>query len=283
MFSLMFENESANLIDINDGRNYLVTAVSGLNPPSASIFTAKSPNRKGSKYNGSTLNERNMVVGIKILGDVEKNRNALYQWIDTESYIKIYYRNKTKYVYCEGHVTDCEIDYFSDNEVVSVAIVCENPYWHDLQEISVDISAILAGFSFPFAIDAEGIPFSTIRENVATSVFNTGAETGCKIRIKCNGTVKNLVIFDGNDTTRRFALNATLEENWLVEIDTEASPKTCKAYLPDGTSRNMLRYIVGEPTWFTLKKGNNIFSYSADEGMTDAEISVVYTNSYLGV
>ena len=49
MFSLRLENESANIIDINDGVHYLVTEVSGLNPPSAYIFTAKSPNRKGVK------------------------------------------------------------------------------------------------------------------------------------------------------------------------------------------------------------------------------------------
>ena len=283
MFSLKFENENASIIDVNDGKNYLVVSVSGINPPSASIFTAKSPNRKGFKYNGSTLNERNIVVAIKILGDVEKNRNALYAWLDPESQVKVHYGNKTKNVVCSGFVQDCEIDYFTDNEVVSVAIVCPDPYWRELQEISVSISAVLAQFVFPFSISNPGIPLSTWRENTTTNVYNEGAETGCKFRVKCNGVVKHLTIYDGNNASRKFSINATLEENWVVEIDTLASPKTCKAYLPDGSERNLLRYVEGQPTWFTLKKGSNLFYFEADEGKENVDINVAFTNGFLGV
>lgn len=283
MFDLRLENDSANIVNINDGERYVVLAVSGLNPPSASIFTSKSPNRKGVRYNGSSLDERNIVITIKILGDIEANRNFLYSWIDTEQYVKVHYRNNTKNVYCEGHIEECEIDYFTDNEVIDLAIICENPYWHDLQAISTEISSLLKQFTFPFAVDAQGVPFSTIREDNATNVFNSGAETGLKITARCIGEVENLLIFDANDTTRRFKINYNFPANWLIEIDSEASPKTCKAYAPDGSVVNLMRYVSGNPTWFTLKKGNNLFGYSADGGLTGVEISVSFTNRYLGV
>lgn len=283
MFELKLENDSTNVVNINDGVNYVVLSVSGLNPPSASIFTTKSPNRKGVRYNGSSLNERNIVVEIKILGDVEQNRNALYSWIDTEQYVKVHYRNNLKNVYCEGHIQDCDIDYFTDNEVINLAIICENPFWHDLQEISADISSLLKHFTFPFAIDAAGIPLSTVRENNATNIFNAGAETGVKITVKCNDDVKNLRIYDDKNTSRQFIINYTLLEGWIVEIDTENSPKTVKAYLPDGTTINLLKYVGINPTWFTLKKGHNVFGYSADSGATSAEITFKFHNKYLGV
>ncbi|MGN0804268.1 MAG: phage tail domain-containing protein, partial [Candidatus Coproplasma sp.] len=174
MFDLKLENANANVVNINDGVKYQVLGCSGLTPPSASIYTGKSPNRKGVKYNGSTLNERNIVVQIKILGDIEKNRNALYEWIDTEQYCKVYYRNGEKNVYCEGHIQDCDADFFVDNEIISVAILCENPYWKDLQTISAGISALLKQFTFPFAIDSAGIPFSTMRDNNTTTIVNSG-------------------------------------------------------------------------------------------------------------
>lgn len=283
MYALMLENESGNIVNINDGISYVVTAVSGLNPPSASLFTSKSPNRKGSKYNGSTLDERNVVIEIKILGDIEKNRNALYNWVDTEQYCKIRYQNGVKNVYCEGYVQDCSIDLFTDNEVVSVAVVCPNPYWKELNEIIASISKLIKQFTFPFAISAAGIPLSTMNENYSTNVFNTGAETGLKITIKCTADVTNLTIFDDKDTTRRFALKTTIHPNEVVVIDTEASPKTCKRYKADGGEENLLKYIVPVPTWFTLKKGNNVFGYTADEGVSAAEITIGYTNKYLGV
>ena len=283
MFDFKLENASGSIVNINDGVRYMVIPpVSGLNPPSASIYTAKSPNRKGVKYNGSTLNERNIVLTIKLLGDIEQNRNDLYAWVDTEQYVKVHYRNGVKNVYCEGHIQDCEIDPFTDNEVVSVAIICENPYWKDLAEIAADISTLLKQFTFPFAIAKEGIPFSTIRQSNSTNVFNVGAETGVKITIRCNGTVENLAIYNTNEPSKRFEIKTALLANWTVVIDTEASPKTVKAYKPDGTVENLLKY-TSNPTWFTLKKGNNLFSYSATYGTTDAEISIGYTNKHLGV
>lgn len=282
MYELRLENENSQIVNVNDGINYVVLSVSGLNPPKATLFTAKSPNKKGSKKNGSTLDERIVIIQIKLLGDVEASRNALYAWSDTEQELKIYYRNGQKNVYCEGTVTDCDIDLFTNNEIVNIAIFCNDPYLYDMQEIVSSISSMLKQFTFPFAIDSAGIPFSTIRESNTTNVFNSGAETGIKITVKCKGEISNLRIYDANDTTKQFKINAILLENWIVEIDTEGSPKTVKAIKPDGTTENLLKY-VHNPTWFTLKKGNNLFGYSADTGINDVEISVGFRNKYLGV
>lgn len=284
MFSLKLENESGNIVNLNDGERYLIVPpVSGLTPPSASIFTAKSPNRKGSKYNGSTLDERNIIITVKILGDVEANRNALYAWVDTEQYAKVHYRNGEKNVYCEGHIQDCEIDFFTDNEVVSLAILCADPYWKDLQEIVADLSILLKQFTFPFAIDAAGVPLSTVRDVNITTIVNTGAETGFKVTVKCNAALKNFELYDAKVTSRRFRLNYTIPAEWVLVIDTDGSPKTCKAIKTDGTTVNLMKYVSPNPTWFTLKKGVNAFGYTAESGAIEAEVSVGFVNKYLGV
>jgi hypothetical protein len=282
MFSLQLENENARVVDINDSVNYIVLNVSGLNPPSASIYTSKSPNKKGLKYNGSSLNERNIVIDIKLLGDVERNRNALYEWIDTEQYVKIYYKNGVKNAYCEGYVEDVTIDYFAQSEIVSVAIICPNPYWKDLQDISYDMSLLLKQFVFPFAIDSNGIPFSTVRDSHETTIYNSGAETGAKFRVECFGNVTNLTIYNAEDGTQVFRINTTIPAGWIVVIDTENNPKTCKAFKPDGTTENLLKYVVN-PTWFTLKRGYNTFGYTVDTGQENAGITIGFTNKYLGV
>jgi uncharacterized protein YkuJ len=282
MFELRFENESSNIVDVNDGINYIVTHISGLNPPSASLFTSKSPNRKGSIYNGSTLDERNVVVTIKILGDVEENRNALYEWVDTEQYIKIRYKNGMKNVFCEGYVIDCSVDLFTANEVFSVAITCPDAYLKDLNEISIDITNLLKQFTFPFAIGKEGVPFSTIREGNDTAIYNAGAETGVQFRIVCRGYVENLMIYNSNNVSETFKINTTLSPNSLVVIDTEANPKTCKEYREDGRVINLLKYVKN-PTWFQLKKGINKFGYISDTPTESVEMSIKFTNNYLGV
>lgn len=284
MFSFKLENERSNTVDINDGINYVVLEASGLSPSSASLFHSKSPNRKGVKYNGSTVNERNIILTIKILGDIEKNRNYLYDWIDTEQYVKVYYRNGTKNVYCEGHVEDCEIGLFTNNEIINLAIICEDPYWKDLNSISIDISNLLKQFTFPFSI-TNPQPFSSLKENNTTNIFNYGTETGVKIIIKCNKDINGLVVYNPTDTTKRFEINTSLLANWVIEIDTDSSPKTVRAYKPDGTMENFLKYIGKNPTWFTLKRGNNILGFEVGEGsdVSDIEMSVNFTNKYSGV
>lgn len=283
MFQLKLENSYGNVVDINDGVNYLVVDCSGLNPPSASLFTAKSPNRKGVKYNGSTLNERNIVVQIKLLGNVEKNRNALYGWTDTEQYVKVYYRNGVKNVYCEGHVQDCEIEYFTDNEIVSVAIICEDPYWKDLQAISADISLLSRKFKMPFSIGAAGVPFATVRSSTTSSVFYDGAETGVKIVVAFLATVENFGIHNDKDLSKRFIVIKTFNKGDILEIDTESSPKRCRIIHADGTTENGLKYVFGRPYWFKLKRGYNYFSYDSDGDLRDLEVTINFTNKYGGV
>jgi hypothetical protein len=284
MFDLRLANSSGNVVNINDGERYEVLSVSGLNPPTASVFSSKSPNRKGRRKNGSTIDYRAMVIQIKLLGDIEKNRNDLYAWTDTETELKIYYSNSTKSVYCEGTVTECDIDLFTDNEVINLAIECDDPYFKELQEIRAEITALLKQFTFPFAISAVGIPFSTLHDRNHTNVFNTGAETGVKITVKCSGTVKNLMIYDADDLTRQFKINHTFPVGYTIEIDTEKSPKTVKAILPDGiTVINILKYVAENPTWFTLKKGNNFFGYMAEEGEKNVVMTIGYQTKHLGV
>lgn len=282
MYELRLENENGDVINVNDGVKYTVLAALGLNPPSASIFTAKSPNRKGVKYNGSTLNERTIVLQIKILGDIATNRNALYAWVDSEQYCKVSYKNEIKNVYCEGHIQDCDIDLFTNNEVVNVSILCENPYWITVHEESVSLTSVVKNFVFPFAINVAGIPFSTITRSAEVTINNVGAETGARFIIKCDGDVKNLTIYDGKDAARKFVIAAELLTNWIVVIDTDRSPKTVKAYKPDGTTENLLKY-VNNPTWFTIKKGENVFGYTATSGADNTDITISYQDKCLGV
>ena len=317
MFELKLENKDSKIVNLNDGERYEVITASGLNPPAASIFTSKSPNRKGLKYNGSTINERSIVIQIKLLGNVEENRNALYEWADPEEYAKIHYTNGIKKVYCEGHVEVCDVDPFSDNEVMNVEILCENPYWKDMQEIVIEISSIAKEFTVPFAIAKEreirvsskmpkgeitsktesvyatddsttvlmneGVPLSTLKESNTTSFFNAGAETGAQFVIRCIEPIDSFMIYDAEDTTRRFRIEYPCDDGWSVIIDTEGSPKTVKAIKPDGTSVSILRYVKGVPTWFQLKKGFNAFGFLANEGAAEIELSVWFTNKYLGI
>lgn len=321
MFEILFENKNGKIININDGFNYLLIDFDGFNPPSASLYTSKSPNRKGSKKNGSTLDERALIFQIKLLGDIEENRNALYEWTDTETELKIHYKNGVKKVYCEGTVTDCDVPICTDNEIMTVAITCTDPYLKEMQEIATGISTVFKQFTFPFAISKErtfsvpvkrlmtsvknvdtekttdtyetsatgaiafnaGIPFSTIRKDSKTNIFNAGAETGALIRIKALAEVSKITLYDANDTTKKFKFKDAfmLAQNEIIEIDTERSPRTVRLIRTNGQVENILRYVEHNPTWFQLKKGDNLFNFTASD-INNVEVTFSFTNKYLG-
>lgn len=306
MFDVNLENEQGSIVNINDGVRYEVIGISGLTPPTATLYTSKSPNKKGAKYNGSSLDVRNVVIDIKILGDIEVNRNYLYSWVDTESYCKIRYKNSLKSVYCEGYVVECPADIFSENEVVSVAIQCPDSYWKELQAFAIEISKRDGQFSFPFSIEQKevmeyttilpdkdkeevrgkfnrGIPFSVLKETTVTKVFNSGVPTGMIIEVICKDEVKNLEIFDGKDVHSKLQVKYTFEKGSTIVIDTESSPKKARATLPDGNVVNLMKHIVGKPTWLTLKKGDNAIGHKSDSDSSTYTLTVKHTNKYLGV
>ena len=304
MFELKLENIDGAIVDLNDGERYEVISARGFTPPTASLFTSKSPNRKGLKHNGSTLDERVVVMQIKIHGNIEENRNALYDFVSPEQYSKIYYRNGVKNVYCEGYVDACDIDLFTDNEIVNVEILCGDPYLKDIKEIEVDITNILNQFVFPFAIAREavidiasknpdgtnavtaynkGIPFSVFMADNITNVLNAGAETGAQFIITCTDPITSILIFDAKNTAHQFKIEHDFSAGWQIVIDTDASPRTCKAINPDGTVLNALRYVKGNPSWFMLKKGMNRFGYNVEPSTAAVDVKVIFTNKYLGV
>ena len=281
MFSLYLENATGNKVNIHDEVNYVVLRAGGFTPPPAEIYRNISANRKGSKYNGSNLGERNITLTIKLLGDVEANRNALYDYIGTENYVKVYYQNGVKSVYCEGYVEEVEIDFFTSNEVVEISIICTDPYLKDLLEVKEEIAKLLNQFTFPFAIESEGIPFSTFKADVLTTIYNAGVETGVKIVCEFSGTVDNFTIYNANDTKEFFSLKKTFNANEIVEINTDSSPVTVRLIKVDGTTENILKYVGANSTWLTMRKGINKFSYTASNEEA-VKLTISFSNKHLG-
>lgn len=285
LYSLKLENANNQIVDLNDNVNYVVLDCKGLNPPKADLFTSTSPNRKGSRYNGSSLNERSIELTIKLLGDVEASRNALYEFLDSELYTKIYYENNIKQVYCEGYVEEHEFDLFTSNELVNVSITCCDPYLKSIQTIQLDISSLLHQFTFPFSIDNVGIPFSTIKENNETSFYNQGSETGFKIQVVFKNTITKLEIYNVLNKNELMTINHTFNKGEVLVIDTDKSPKTITLIKSLDESENILKDLTETSTWLKLKKGANKFGYrvNIEENEEDVDVDFIFNIKYLGV
>lgn len=277
MFTCSIENafgERAQLT--NRESDYQILNIGGLNPPTVQINRSIIGGGDGSKYNSSRLNERNIVITLKLNGDVEDNRLKLYSLFSLKKECKFYYKNERRDVTIAGFVESIECDYFVKSEIMQISIVCPFPYFKDVDIIIDDISKILRRFTFPFSIEYnEPIPFSEIEIDRIVDVFNYGeSECGIIIDVTFIGTVNQLRILN-TSTGETFTINHPFITDDHVVINTNKGEKSI-TLKRNGSTTNLFAKVARGSTFFNLRKGDNQFSYLADNGSHDANVMIVY-------
>lgn len=276
MFVCKIENTKNNILRLTQNESdFQILSVQGLNPPNAQINTSKIAGLDGSKFNSSTMNERNLVIMIKLRGDIEKNRIRLYSFFRSKEWCKFYYKNNSRDVYIEGYVESVECDLFSNKEIIQVSIICPNPYFKGVEEIIDDISKSLEAFEFPFAINVPGIEFSTVNNSKITNIFNDSEnETGVIITIYVLDSMSKIQI-KGTSTGETFTLNYDFVKNDRITIDTNKGKKSV-SLLRNATTINLFSAVEKGSAFFQLDTGDNFFSYLIDDGTNDGAVQIFF-------
>ncbi len=286
MFILKVETIDKTVFELTHKEtDYQILSITGLNPPQGQINMSNVAGMDGSLFNSSKLQTRNIVITIKINGDVEKNRLKLYNYFRTKEYCKIYYKNSSRNVYIEGYVENVDSDYFTNNELVQISIICPNPYFKDLQLIVDDISKVVQKFKFPFSINVdEPEYFSQLELNRITNVQNVSeSETGLIIDVDFYGSVRTFEIRN-TLTGEQFILDYTFNNHDNLIIDCNIGIKSVKC-VRDGVETNLIPYLRKGSKFFQLRTGDNNFTFLADSGESDQLVSINFKhyNVYRGV
>lgn len=293
MFSLKVENGAGQQFMLTGNETaYQVTKIDGLNPPNATIQSTTVAGMDGSRFASAKLTERNIVLTIKINGDVEANRLYLYQYFKTKNYCKIYYANGVRSVYAEGYVETIECDLFENSQTMQVSIVCHDPYLKDIDEMIYDISQIIGKFTFPFAFGAAGIvestitddaiEFSIIEKNNVVNIVNRGdTDCGFVVEIVALGAITNPIVYSV-DTGEKISVDCMMVKGDVLTINTQAGKKSV-TLTHDGTSINYLRHLVRGSSWLKVKHGDNQYSYSASHGEDLIQMLVRFRTMYEAV
>lgn len=277
MFEIKIENSMGSVITLTQQETrFQVVDVDGLNPPKAQINRSTVAGLDGSKFNSSKLEERNIVITLRLNGNVEENRLFLYQYFRTKDYCKLYYKNNSRDVYIEGYVETVDVDYFSISEQMQISIVCPNPYFKNAQEIVDDISKAFGMFEFPFAINVGSpIEFSAIDTTRITNVKNQSeSETGVIIEVNFLSSVNTLQIRNVV-TNAKFTLNFAFEKSDTLIINTNKGNKSVRL-IRNAVSYNLFSYIQKGSIFFQLDVGDNYFSYLVDGGENDTAVDIVF-------
>lgn len=300
MFKCKIENIKNNVLTLTqDESNYQVLSITGLNPPKAQINTSTIAGLDGSKFNSSKLESRNIVITLKINGDIEANRIKLYKYFTTKEWCKFYYENDHRNVYIDCRVENFECDLFTNDETAQISLICPQPYFKDMETIIDDISKALAAFEFPFAYGSKGatnpqitpdsstdnaIEFSTIDTSKITNIYNDSeSETGVIIKIDVLGTISDIRI-KNTQTGESFILKYSFLENDRIVVNTNKGQKSV-VLTRNGVTSNLFTAIRKGSTFFQLTIGDNFFGYTADNGSNDDLVHITFEhyNVYRGV
>ena len=291
MFKCKIENIKNNILTLTqDESNFQVLSITGLNPPNAQINTSTVAGLDGLKFNSSKLQSRNIVITLKINGDIEANRINLYKYFATKEWCKFYYENEHRNVYIDCYVETFECDFFTNNETAQISLICPQPYFKDMDEIIDDISKAVAAFEFPFAHGSKGatnpyaeiddstdnaVEFSTIDTSKVTNVYNDSeSETGVIVEIDILETV-NLIEIKNTRTGDNFILEYNFVENDKIIIDTNKGQKSV-ILIRNAVTSNLFTAVRKGSTFFQLSIGDNFFGYLVDEGASDDLIHLVF-------
>lgn len=282
MFTLICENSRGQQLNLTRHRYYVVTSVEGLTPPSASINTTKVALGDGAIFNSSVVNERNIVIGLYIVGDVEYYRQQLYKIFKVKQFCKVYYQNTHRNVYIEGYVESFEASIFDMKQYVQISIICPSAYFTNVDDKEYEFSWTNGGFEFPFSIPESGVEFGTIANTSTVDVINDGdVDTGLTIELSARGRVLNPTLINVQ-TGEQMVINYELEAGDVVKITTHRGNKRITR-THDGVTENIINRLKTGSTWFSVAVGDNVFAYSADSGGSVLDVKFILSELYEGV
>lgn len=284
-YHLILENAAGEQADLSTTANrYMMSKVTGLDPPGATISTATYATMNGSKLNRAFLEKRNIVISFEMRGTgIEKRRHKLYRVAKPSEYIKVYYRTSNIDVYAEGVVETCEPSRFDMPVSGQISILCPDIYFYSTQDTIVQHGSIVSGFKFPFAIaEKPGVPLGVYRTDNSITIQNNGDTIGMEITMEAKrGTVSTPTIYNA-DTGAYLRITGNILEGDKITITTKHGHRTVML-TRNGVSVPIMNRWVSGSEWLELPTGESHFYITSLLGLKYLIVTFRHTDAYLGV
>ena len=159
---------------------------------------------------------------------------------------------------------------------------CNDPYIYSLSSTIVEVATWIGNFEFPLEIVEGGIEMGYRSPSLIANVFNDGdSDTGMTIRFKAIASVTNPQLINVN-TYEEFKLNVEMLPGDSIEVSTYTGKKTV-TLIRNNVRSNIFNAVDLISTFLQLSPGDNLFRYNADAGLDNLEVSMSFTNRFIGV
>lgn len=306
IYSIVVTNYLGDRIKLELGKpdvsGFLIKSITGFGPAKANVNTTEVSTNDGSLFNSARLSQRNIVLDMVFINTVygesiEDLRQKSYKYFPLKKSVELTIETDNRYVKTTGYVESNEPNIFSSQEGTQISIICPDPYFYSAGEDGNNVTnfySIDPMFEFPFSnesLDEPLLVFGEIQiktEGVIT--YHGDSEIGVMIYIHAIGPATNINIYN-TETREVMRINtekiSSLTGKGIVASDdiviNTAKGEKSITLIREGVSYNILNCLDKNTDWFTLAKGDNIFAFTADSGVTNLQFRVENKVIYEGV
>ena len=282
MFDLTIINALGESYDLTADKRFRVIDIDGLSPVPVNINTSEGSG-DGAIFNSAFMQPRSIVITVVFCGDIETTRAAFYRIFPEKKSCTIVFSNEIRAARITGYVETNTIDLFSQRQQAQVSLLCPNPWFESQTPEDFIPSYSVPLFSAPFSIEEdEPIPVSEVTDHPTSLIINSGdVECGFVAVVDFTGAVTGLR-FANETAVTWFKLDYSFAAGDKLTLDTR-SGRLAVTNLRNGSSVNLLRYMVSGSRWLKLAVGANRLGVTADSGIDSAAVTISVYKLFGGV
>lgn len=195
--------------------------------------------------------------------------------------------------------TERVIEYYTESiippgngrQTYQISLICPDPWLYDPEYTIVQLARHVPLFQFPHVFKADGEPISEEHTDDVIAVIDGPSDDplGMILRIRAKGRVLNPSVTNiYRQEHIRLGLDAPvskplqLESGDMVEIVSEDRKRDVTLTRRGGTPEKINHYLTDDSVFLRLYKGENVFGYSADDGLENMTLDICYRNRYEG-
>ena len=244
----------------------------------------------GATYQGSTMAMRNIILTLRdhCDGDHQANRALLYSLFKPKAAGTFEYMDGTIHRTIQYYVESIAIDGIKHSRRATVSLLCPDPYFTDVDDITVQMAGWVKAFEFPFEPPVQGFEFGYRTAEKLKAIENNQAadNIGVTITVDVTGPATSPTI-------------SHVEQGTSISVGTPANPLTLIAgdqviitthtnnkhvyLLRGGVKTEINEYLSEDSVFLQLVHGTNTFGYSAASGEAYLTVSISFRYQYLGV
>lgn len=268
---------------------FVLANVDGIYGSENNVTISDNTMTDGGTYQGSVKKKRNIVLTLLDQPNNiynQRNRDALYVLFEEGTLGTLTYEE-------EGSIR--KIDYYTekiykkslDKAVITVSLLCADPFFYDEDETTVEMANWESDFEFIHEFVEEGEELGHRSAVRLINIINDTASDniGMTITVEASSTVVNPVITRVESNTH-IQIGSddypfTMTTGDVLIITTSTNDK--HVYLIHGTEKTEVNeYMTEDSVFIQLMRGSNNIGYEAKQGEEYMTVDILYRMKYSG-